>query len=252
MQVMLTGFAAIGYFNFCRGCLQIATVTHLATRLSVKWGTTKNHCNLCIHSSCRNFFASGIERDHIGAVFKTVIADKFGAACNTNTVTVIQSKLTGRTSAGALGFHTFFIAVHIHAVATLSGYIIGQVGGETKGVIELKNQLAWQLLSTEFFQGRVQHAHSLIQGAGKLLFFFFDRGDDFGLHTQQFGIGFTHHFTKSHYQLVEEAAFGSEIVSMAQCPTDNPAQYIAATFIGGHNTINHQKGTGANMVGNHF
>ena len=53
-------------------------------------------------------------------------------------------------------------------------------------------------------------------------------------------------------QLVEERLSLSQLMTMAQCTTNNTAQDIATTFITRDNTIDDQERGGTNMVGNHL
>ncbi len=132
-----------------------------------------------------------------------------------------------------------------------TGDIGCQIDRETVGVIESENCLAWDRVAGQVSDGLFQNSHSIIQSAGKLLFFFLQYFFHIGLFGSQLGISVAHHRHQRSHQFVEEDVLHTQLVTMAHSTTYDAAQHITATFVRRNNTVGDQESTGANMIGNH-
>ena len=92
---------------------------------------------------------------------------------------------------------------------------------------------------------------AVLQGFGKAFFLlpqraFYER-DLF----VQAGETFAHNIGQGFYQLVKKRFVESQLVTMANSAADDPAQYVAAAFIGRNHTVGDEKGARADMIGDH-
>ena len=65
-------------------------------------------------------------------------------------------------------------------------------------------------------------------------------------------VGAAHFLHQIRHEFVEERLLLPQLVAVANGAADDAAQHVAAAFVAGNDAIRNQKGTGADVVGNHF
>ncbi len=93
--------------------------------------------------------------------------------------------------------------------------------------------------------------HAGVQRLRKTLFFGQQGARHGVLRHHQLGVGFAHQFDQRGHHLAEERLAHAQHPTMAQRTSDNPTQHIAAAFVGGQHTIDDEKRTSADVIGDH-
>ena len=105
--------------------MQITRVANLTTGFSVKHCLIQNHHDFSVFTHRFYRLTRHIQTHHRGRVFQCVVAAKFCSTINTDSIAIVEIKLAGRASSGALFVHAFLITRHIETVAFLTGDVVG-------------------------------------------------------------------------------------------------------------------------------
>ena len=251
MQMVTTFLGAVADIKLTTIPAQRTLITGLTTGLGVEGRVLQYHHAGFASRQLVDLLAVTVERDHLGAVLKTIIAGESGAAVQLDLVIVVHRELTGGTGTLTLGVHRLLKAVHIQRQLMLTGYISRQVHRETVGVIQTEHGLARDHLAIHLGDGLGQQLHAVLQGLGKLLFFLQQDTLYLVLHFCQFRIGFPHLLDQRRHQLVEEGLSSTQLVAVTDGATHDTAQYVTASLVGRQHPIGDQEGAGTDVVGNY-
>ena len=89
------------------------------------------------------------------------------------------------------------------------------------------------------------------QGFGETLFFLTDDAGDLVGGGRQLRIGVAHFRRQRRNQLMEEGAFGAQLVAVTDRAAHDPAQHVAAPFVGRQHPVGDQERGGADVIGDH-
>ena len=133
------------------------------------------------------------------------------------------------------------------------GTLKGEVEREAVGVVELERDLALEGAAGAqalrlVFQQLEASAESLLEA--RLLEL--QRLGDQRLRASQFGIGITHLVHQRGHQLVDHRVLRAEDVRMAHRAAHDPAQHVAAAFVGRQHAVGDQERGGAQMISDHL
>ena len=113
----------------------LATVADLATHFGVANAGVEHDCRLVLH---------GHDFEHLGVGFERVITDELGGVFGFDLADGddLLVLLSGFTSALFLLVHKLVKACGVHGEAAFAGEELGEVDGETEGVVELEGKSA--------------------------------------------------------------------------------------------------------------
>ena len=130
--------------------------------------------------------------------------------------------------------------------------ILGQIKGESIGIIKAKGHIPGQLTPFGQILDRViQEPEPPRQSFLEPDFFMFQRFGDQGFRPNDFRKGLTHFRDQSGHQLMHQGFFTTKQMSMAHSAAHYPAQDIAPALIGRQDPIGNQKTGSPQMIGNH-
>ena len=252
VQYALTGF--LGVFDHKQAVIQLdhAGITNLTTGLRVEGGLVQHHGALFTCNQRRHRFTVLEYRRHPGRLGQMLITGKIGFAIHLDDLGVIHTEVGGFLGPLPLLLHQGFETGFVDAQLAITQYVGGQIRRETVGIVQLEHHFARQHLGiAQLCNGIFQQLQAATQGAGKLLFFQPQYLLDHGALGIQLRVGIGHLLAQRAYQGVEERLFGTQLATMAHGTTNDTTQHIAPAFVGRHDTVGDQEGTGTNVVGNH-
>ncbi len=165
---------------------------------------------------------------------------------------VIHAERTRRTRALALRLHFTFEAGFVQGQVTLAGDVTGEVHREAVGVVQLEHHVTRDDITLEACQIGFKNFQALLQGLGKLLFFSLEHALDVRLLRRQLREGVAHLGHQCRDDLIEEAAVGTQLVTVTAGAADDATQHIAAALVGRQHAVGDQKAARTDMVGHHF
>ena len=165
---------------------------------------------------------------------------------------IIRAELAGRSGALALGGHLAFEAGIVDRQLTLARHVVGQIDGETVGVVELEDRFAGNLRTRHGRDGVLENLHARGQRFGKPLFFLGHHALDLRVGLGQFGIGLAHQLVERCDQFVEEGPLCAQLVTVTNGPAHDPTQDIPPALVGRHDAVGDEKRRGADMIGHDF
>lgn len=233
---------------------QLAAIADLATGLGIERRTVGEHDNLV--AGFRAFDRTTLleqrhDLERIGVIGLVAQkhrrrhgGDQIGRQCDAAT------ELAGGTRGLALTLHGELETLHVHPQATLACDVGGQIDREPVGIEKTERIGA----GNHFLRARgdvVEDLHAGVQRLGKTLFFGQQCARDGLPCDHQFGIGLAHQLDQGRHHLAEERLAYPQHPAVAQRTPDDPAQHIAAAFIGRQHTVDDQERTGADVIGDH-
>ena len=149
-----------------------------------------------------------------------------------------------------MGFHGSSKTGFIHAQATFTAHISGQIKREAKGVVQLEGHLARQHLHATVQRG-VQNLHAVFQCFEEALFFGFEHFNNAFFVRFDLGIRLAHQGDQIGHQFVEKRAFLFQLVAMANRATNDAALHITPAFVTRVDAVADQECGGPDVVGDH-
>ena len=187
-----------------------------------------------------------------------VIAQKFGRPLRLRQIEPDRGIL-GFARAGPAGARLGFLFLHrgveafdIHGAALFAQRVLRQVQRKAIGIIKPERGLSGKRAT--FGQPRqlvVQKLQAPVQRLLEPGFFQPQRFLDQRLGARQFGIGRPHLPHQGGHQLVHHHILRAQLMGMAHRAAHDPAQHIAAPFVGRHHPIGDQERGRPQVVGNH-
>ena len=152
-------------------------------------------------------------------------------------------------------FQSSIKASLVHGQALLLENFCSQLPGEAKGIVQLEGSSAIQLglaCSLQLGNLLVQELAALLQGAQEAGLFHIDNLLDIIALFSQIGIYMAKHTDNDIHSASQEFLANANQTTMTYSATQNAAQYIATTFVGGQDAIANHKGHAASVVGNNL
>ena len=233
----------LGIGNGQRNALggKLTGVALLATHLGIERGAVEHDLDILARGSGLDGLAVAHDGDNLGALDHiVVIAVELGRGnlvgkLDPHIVETAPGVALGvGASAGLLVLHASGEAVHIDVVTGGAGDLDGQVDGETKGVVQLKGNVARKDSAVgERGQGLVQVNAAVVERRGETLLL---RGDD-ALNErdvlEQLGIGLAHLSVDLVDKLGQEGALDAQQATVEHGTAEQAAQNILATLVTG-------------------
>ena len=226
-----------------------AFITDLAAALGIKRRGIEHHHTRFTGLQLLHWCAVAVQRHHAGVAGELVVTHK-GVARAAVVQRLVHLELTGCTRLVFLHVHGGLEAGFVHRQTTLPAHIGRQIQREAVGVVQLERHLTRQLLGATCERG-LQNLHAVFQRLVKTLFFGLEHlGDALGIGLEV-GVGVAHERHQIGHQLVEERRLAAELVTVADGAAHDAALHIAAAFVARDHAVGHQKGGGAQVVGDH-
>lgn len=235
-------------------CGQHAGIADLSAGFGIERGLVEQDDSLIARFDGIDRAAVLEQCDHRQAgSFKLFVAEEFGRLELRDQVRRQRGatgELAGCTRSLALFFHSGFEAGHVHGESALARDVGREVHGESVGVVQAEGINARDL-ATGTADDFLEDPHAAVQRLGEALFLGLEGTLDQFARSRQLGIGIAHQLDQQRHQLVEERTTHAQHPTMAQGAADDPAQHVAATFVGGQHAIDDQERTGADVIGDH-
>ncbi|MNJ33077.1 hypothetical protein D3C77_277560 [compost metagenome] len=252
VQEGAAGLGGVAHIEAHVARLQVAGVTNLAAGLGVERRTVEDDHTLLAFTQLLDDLAVLIKSNDAGAAFGGVVAGELGRHVDLDQGVVVQAEGAGGAGTLTLGFHLALEACFVDGQLAFAGDVGGQVHREAVGVIELEHHVTRNHAALELGQVLLEDLQALLQGLGELLFFSLEHALDVGLLLRELRECFAHLGHQGGNDLVEEAAGGAQLVTVAASATDDAAQHVAAAFVGRQHAVGNQEAAGTDVVGHHF
>ena len=258
-DVSIQAVVVLGIGNGQRNALggKLAGVTLLAAHLGVERGAVEHDLDVLAGGSGLDGLAVANDGDNLGTLDRiVVIAVEFGRGdlvgkLDPHVVEAAPGIALGvGTSAGLLVLHAGGEAVHVDVVASSAGDLDSQVNGETKGVVQLKGNVARKDGAVgERGQGLVQVNTAVVERRGEALLL----GGDNTLNErdvlEQLGIGLAHLSVNLVDELGQEGALDAQQAAVEHGAAEQTAKDVLAALVTGQDAVRDHKVDGTGVVG---
>ena len=252
VQEGAAGLGGVAHVETHASTFQVAAVADLATGLSVERGLIQHHHALFAFGEAVDR-STGLEQGNdLAAAAGAFVTEEAGVAINLDQGVVVHAEGAGGTGALTLRFHFTLEALFVHRQLALAGDVGSQVDREAVGVVQLEHHIARDYRALQAGQILLENLQALLQGLGELLFFGFQHAFDMRLLLLELGEGFTHLGHQRGDDLVEEAALGTQLVTVAASAAHDAAQHVATAFVGRGHAVGDQEAAGTDVVSHHF
>ena len=236
---------------------KLAGVTLLATHLGIERGAIEHDLDILARGSRLDGLAVAHDGDNLGALNDVVvIAVELGRGnlvgkLDPHVVEAAPGIALGvGAGAGLLVLHAGGEAVHADVVASSAGDLDGQVDGETKGVVQLKRDVARKDGAVgERGQGLIQVNAAVVERRGETLLL---RGDD-ALDErdvlEQLGIGLAHLSVDLVDKLGQEGTLDAQQATVEHGAAEQAAKDVLAALVAGQDAVRDHKVDGTGVVG---
>ena len=258
-DVSIQAVVVLGIGNGQRNALggKLAGVTLLAAHLGVERGAVEHNLDILAGGSGLNRLAVAHDGDNLGTLdHVVVIAVELGRGnlvgkLDPHVVEAAPGVALGvGASAGLLVLHAGGKAVHVDIVASGAGDLDGQVDGETKGVVQLKGNIArkYSALSKRC-QGLVQIDAAVVERRREALLLGGDNALDEGDVLEQLGVGLTHLSVDLVDELGQEGALDAQQATVEHGTAEQAAKDVLATLVTGQDAVRDHKVDGTGVIG---
>ena len=258
-DVSIQAVVVLGIGNGQRNALggKLAGVTLLAAHLGVERGAVEHDLDVLAGGSGLDGLAVANDGDNLGALDDVVvIAVEFGRGdlvgkLDPHVVEAAPGIAFGvGTSAGLLALHAGGEAVHVDVVASSAGDLDSQVNGETKGVVQLKGNVARKHSALgKRCQGLVQVNTAVVERRGEALLLGGDDTLDEGDVLEQLGISLAHLSVDFVDELGQEGALDAQQATVEHGTTEQAAKDVLATLVTGKDAVRDHEVDGTGVVG---
>src|SRR5450830_172490 len=252
VQERTAGLGGIAYIKTTGRSLEETAVANLPTGFGVERRLVQDHHAVIAFTQDVDRLAVFIQGDHFGRAVGGLVAGELGGHVNLDQAVVVHAEGTGGTCAYTLGFHLALETFLVEGQVALTGDVAGQVHRETVGIVEFEHHVARHHVALQAGEVLLEDLQALFQGLGELLFFSLEHALDVRLVLGEFREGFAHLGDQRRDDLVEEAAVGAQLVTVAAGATDDTAQHVATAFIRRQHAVGNQETAGTDVVGHHF
>ena len=244
-------FQGIGHREHIVAMAQQAAIAQLTTGFGIE-GSIRQHDEGLIPLMDHRDFC--ILLDQVGddiVAGQLVITNELALLLELQPLVVVNRKVGGTFAPLTLLFHLGLETGFIDGVVTIPHHIGGQIRREAIGIVELEDHLSWHHLGIAQIRQRIfEQRQTTIQSANKLLFFLLEHPLDHRLLAVQLRISITHLLGQFGHQSIEENILSPQFATVTHGAADDATQDIAASLIGGHDTIGDQECAGTDVVGN--
>ena len=258
-DVSIQAIVVLGVGNSQRNALggKLTGIALLATHLGVERGAVEHDLDVLTGGSRLDGLAVANDGDHLGALDDVVvIAVELGRG---NLVGKLDPHVVEATpgialgvgaGAGLLVLHASGKAVHVDVVTGSTGDLDGQVDGETKGVMQLKGNVARKDSALgKRGQGLVQVNAAVVERRGETLLL----GGDDALNErdvlEQLGISLAHLSVDLVDKLGQEGALDAQQTTVEHGTAEQAAKDVLATLVAGQDAVGDHKVDGTGVVG---
>ena len=232
-----------------RAADQLAFVADLSAAFGIERRRVQYHHAALAAGQGGSRRAVYVERDDFCGFLKMLVASEDIAAAG-ELQRAVHLELAGGARLGFLPVHGNGKTGLVHAQATLTADVSGEVERKAIGVVQLEGDVAGQDLDAIGQRG-VQDLHADFQRLEKALFLGLEHGSDVRLLLAQLGIGLAHEPGQLSDQFVEKRRFLAQQVAVANGAANDAALHVAPALVGRVHAISHQESSGADVVGNH-
>ena len=231
-------------------------VTDLTAALAVEGGVIKNNGAVTL-----GYFVHGhiVNEDgkNLCVGFKCIITNKVGCG---NVFEHIAGSICPTADVGACFASTNLLLLHklgeacfVDSKTCFLCDLASQVNGEAVGIVKLEYILArkgGEVVALCIFNNLVEDGETCIDGCIESFFFHRDHLENVILLFGKLGVcalGFT---DSDYAKFGQEGAVDAKELTVTASATENAAQNVAATLVGGDNAVGDHKGSGTDVVGN--
>ena len=236
---------------------KLAGVTLLAAHLGVERGAVEHDLDVLAGGSGLDGLAVANDGDNLGALDRIVVIavelgrDDLIGKLDPHVVEAAPGIALGvGTSAGLLVLHAGSEAVHIDIVASGAGDLDGQVDGETKGVVQLKGNVARKHSALgKRCQGLVQVNTAVVERRGEALLLGGNDTLDEGDVLEQLGISLAHLSVDFVDELGQEGALDAQQATVEHGTAEQAAKDVLTALVTGQDAVRDHKVNGTGVVG---
>ena len=164
----------------------------------------------------------------------------------------VHAELARLLGAASLLLHRCLEACLIDRQPALARDVGGEVHRKAVGVVELEDRVAVDHLGpAQRADGALEQRHAVGERLGEALLFLLQHPLRVRAAALQLRIRLAHLRLQHRDQLVEERLLDAELVAVADGAADDPAQHVAAAFVGGQHAVDDEERAGADVIGDH-
>ena len=258
-DVGIQAVVVLGIGNGQRNALggKLAGIALLAAHLGIERGAVEHDLDILARGSGLDGLAVAHDGDNLGALDHiVVIAVEIGRSDLVRKLDphVVEAApgiaLCVGAGAGLLVLHASGKAIHIDVVASSAGDLDSQVDGETKGVVQLKGDIARKHGALgKSCQGLVQVDAAVVERRGEALLL---RGDDTLDERdvlEQLGVGLAHLSVDLVDELGQEGALDAQQATVEHGTAEQTAKDVLTTLVTGEDAVRDHEVDGAGVVG---
>ncbi len=249
----------VGHGDDRGAALERAGIADLAAALPVEGGLVGHHHDLGAGLGARDRLAVDHQAHDLRLGGLMLVAQELGGAQGFAQLEpdarlgLLAGALPAGARLGPLALHGRLEAGEIDGHALGAQGVLGQIERKAVGVVELEGGLAGQLAAHRQARGRLlEQAQAAFQGLAKARFLELQQLGDQGLGAAQLLVGQAHLGDQDRHQAPHQGLLGAQELGMAHRPAHDPAQDVAAAFVGRHDAIGDQEGRSAQVVRDHL
>ena len=236
---------------------KLSGIALLATHLGVERGAGEHDLDVLAGGSGLDGLAVAHDGDNLGALDHiVVIAVELGRCdlvgkLDPNVVEAAPGVAFGiGAGAGLLVLHAGGKAVHVDIVASGAGDLDGQVDGETKGVVQLKGNIARKHSTLgKRCQGLIQVDATVVERRGETLLLGGDDTLDERDVLEQLRIGLAHLSVDLVDELGQEGTLDTQQATVEHGTAEQTAKDVLATLVTGEDAVGNHKVDGTGVIG---
>ena len=236
---------------------KLAGIALLTTHLGIERGAVEHDLDILARGCGLDGLAVAHDGDNLGALDHiVVIAVELGRCdlvgkLDPHVVEATPGVALGVSAgAGLLVLHAGSEAVHVDVVASGAGDLDGQIDGETKGVVQLKGDIAREHSALgKRCQGLVQVDTAIVERRGEALLLGGDDTLDERDVLEQLGIGLAHLSVDLVDELGQEGALDAQQATVEHGTAEQTAKDVLATLVAGKDAVRDHKVDSTGVVG---
>ena len=236
---------------------KLSGIALLATHLGVERGAVEHDLDVLAGGSGLDGLAVAHDGDNLGALDHiVVIAVELGRCDLVGKLDphIVEAApgiaLCVSAGAGLLVLHAGGKAVHVDIVASGAGDLDGQVDGETKGVVQLKGNIARKHSTLgKRCQGLIQVDATVVERRGETLLLGGDDTLDERDVLEQLRIGLAHLSVDLVDELGQEGTLDTQQATVEHGTAEQTAKDVLATLVTGEDAVGNHKVDGTGVIG---
>ena len=257
-DVSIQAIVVLGIGNGQRNALgeKLAGIALLATHLGVERGAVEHDLDVLARSGGLDGLTVANDSDNFGILDHIVViavelsrGDLVGKF-DPHVVEAAPGVALGiGAGAGLLVLHAGGEAVHVDVVASGAGDLDGQVDGETKGVVQLKGNIARKHSALgKRCQGLIQVDATVVERRGEALLLGGDDTLDERDVLEQLGIGLAHLSVDLVDKLGQEGALDTQQATVEHGTAEQASKDVLATLVTGQDAVRDHKVDGTRVI----